>query len=150
MSTRRRVAILFALAGLAEAGAVYALSCDTLRVAEVDYAVCRVDVHKDKLRLAYADAAGTRYESFESLRGALARDGKTLAFAMNAGMFHPDFRPVGLLVIDGKTLEPINRAAGTGNFYLQPNGVFMVDAGGARVLATEEFRQQKPPHATQS
>jgi uncharacterized protein YigE (DUF2233 family) len=97
----------------------------------------------------YADAAGTRYGNFTALRDSLAREGRKLTFAMNAGMFHPDFRPVGLLVIDGKALAPINRAAGPGNFYLQPNGVFLIE-GGARVLATDDYRDRKPAFATQS
>ncbi|HET9475699.1 MAG TPA: phosphodiester glycosidase family protein [Steroidobacteraceae bacterium] len=69
---------------------------------------------------------------------------------MNAGMFHADFRPVGLLVVDGRTLGPINRSSGHGNFFLQPNGVFMVDADGARVLATHVYRNAEPGLATQS
>ncbi len=88
-------------------------------------------------------------QSFEALRASLARAGKRLGFAMNAGMFHPDYRPVGLLVIDGQEISAINRDAGAGNFFLQPNGVLLVD-GAARVLATGEYRGLKPQFATQS
>src|SRR6185436_10370714 len=91
-----------------------------------------------------------RYEGFLALRARLNQSGQILAFAMNAGMFHPDFRPVGLLVIDGKELAPINRAPGSGNFFVQPNGVFLIDAQGARVLATDEYRGLQPHTATQS
>jgi uncharacterized protein YigE (DUF2233 family) len=98
----------------------------------------------------YADAGGTRFENFEALRSSLASQGRKLAFAMNAGMFHPDFRPVGLLVIGGKSLGEINRSEGSGNFFIQPNGVFIVDGKGARVLATDEYRGLKPRLATQS
>jgi len=149
MGRQRGVAILL-IFGLASAGLACAVSCETRRVAEVEYVVCRVDARRERLRLEYADAAGAPFGSFEALRAALARDKRSLVFAMNAGMFHPDFRPVGLLVIDGRALAPINRLEGTGNFFLQPNGVFLVDAQGSRVLATVEFRNLEPRFATQS
>src|SRR6187401_1605775 len=38
------------------------------------------------------------------------------------------------------SLSDDNRATGSGNFYLQPNGVFLIDNQGARVLATDEYR----------
>ena len=44
-------------------------------------------------------------------------------------------KPVGLLVIDGHEIAAINRTAGSGNFCLQPDGVFLIDGQGARVLA---------------
>ena len=77
-------------------------------------------------------------------RESLARQQTKLVFAMNAGMFHPDMKPVGLLVIDGHEIAAINRTTGSGNFYLQPNGVFLIDSQGARVLATDEYRESTP------
>jgi uncharacterized protein YigE (DUF2233 family) len=53
---------------------------------------------------------------------------------MNAGMFHPDFQPVGLFVSEGRERHPIELAHGEGNFFLQPNGVFLVTADGPRVI----------------
>src|SRR4029453_11379765 len=47
-----------------------------------------------------------------------------------AGMFHADFRPVGLLVVAGRMIGDINRSSGFGNFFVQPNGVFMFVAEG--------------------
>ena len=58
---------------------------------------------------------------------------------MNAGMFHPDHTPVGLQIIDGATLSPINIEEGQGNFFLKPNGVFAIGERGAVVQQTEEF-----------
>ena len=110
---------------------------------------CRV-ARGESLRLFYADAQGTRYETFERLQKSLASQRRRLVFAMNAGMFHPDMKPVGLLVIDGHELAAINRATGSGNFYLQPNGVFQIDKKGSRVLATDEYRESTPAFATQS
>jgi len=126
----------------------YAADCAT-RKTKPAVTTCRVDLRTQSLRLYYADAQGSPYESFERLQSALARQEKKLVFAMNAGMFHADMKPVGLLVIDGREIAPINRSTASGNFYLQPNGVFLIDSAGARVLATHEYRDLAPAFATQ-
>ena len=140
--------ILLALQ-LAARGAA-AAECMKTPAGKVSVIVCRVDLCAERLRLFYADARGRRYQDFETLRAGLSQAGETLTLAMNAGMYHPDFRPVGLLVVDGITLAPVNRGSGFGNFFLQPNGVFLVDEGGARVLPTYEYRNATPVIATQS
>jgi uncharacterized protein YigE (DUF2233 family) len=145
----RLISAIFTLAALLFAHAAFAVDCATT-VRSPAFTTCRVDLRQQSLRLYYADTQGTRYESFARLRSSLARDQKNLLFAINAGMFHPDMKPVGLLVIDGHEIAAANRAEGGGNFYLQPNGVFMIDAAGARVLATDEYRNFAPSLATQS
>jgi len=135
---------------LATARVAPAVECVKAPAGKNTVIVCRVDLRTERLRLFHADAQGQRYQDFESLRSSLARAGETLTFAMNAGMFHPDFRPVGLLVIDGHSVAPINRGSGFGNFFLQPNGVFLVDEGGAHVLPTHEYRNAAAIIATQS
>ena len=129
--------------------AAFAVDCVTGKTRPA-FTTCRVDLTREQLRLFHADAKGSRYESFARLRTALEREQKQLVFAMNAGMFHPDMKPVGLLVIDGREIGAINRATASGNFYLQPNGVFLIDEAGARVLATHEYRNLTPDFATQS
>jgi uncharacterized protein YigE (DUF2233 family) len=114
------------------------------------FTTCRVDPRGEFLRLYYAAADGSNFDSFARLQASLAREQKTLVFAMNAGMFHPDMKPVGLLVIEGREIAPVNRGRSWGNFYLQPNGVFLMDAGGARVVSTDEYRHLEPRTATQS
>ncbi|HEV7606470.1 MAG TPA: phosphodiester glycosidase family protein [Steroidobacteraceae bacterium] len=115
-----------------------------------EFTTCRVDLRKEALRLYYADAQGSPYEGFVRLRASLLRARKNLAFAMNAGMFHPDLKPVGLLVIDGREIAPVNRSQGHGNFFLEPNGIFLIDQGGARVIETMDYRNLAPTLATQS
>jgi uncharacterized protein YigE (DUF2233 family) len=85
-------------------------------------------------------------------------DGGVLIFAMNAGMFRPDFTPVGLHVEDGQALRPATTAdAPPGarplpNFYRKPNGVFYVGDRGAGVTTTERFLDDRSAitYATQS
>ena len=151
MSVCRVVVILAGLLLLAATPDAAAVACEKLRAAgQQDYVICRVDLRTEHLELVYADDAGKPFGSFEALRGSLERQDRKLEFAMNAGMFHPDFRPVGLLVVEGRTLGAINRVSGFGNFYLQPNGVFLVDANGARVIPTHAYRNDQPRLATQS
>ena len=148
----KRIGITWALvfAALVVARDAAAVECVAMKGAGGSYTVCRVDPSRESLRLAYSDAHQVRYGSFARLAAELARAEHKLVFAMNAGMFHPDYKPVGLLVIDGRELAPINRAQAFGNFYLQPNGVFLVEAGHARVLATDDYRGLTPTFATQS
>ncbi len=93
----------------------------------------------DKLQLFFADAAGRPYRSFERLTATLAARGQRLRWAMNAGMFEADGSPVGLLVVAGRGLAPLNRRGGHGNFYLQPNGVFYADADGFHIVESSRY-----------
>lgn len=57
-----------------------------------------------------------------------------LLAATNAGIFHSPDVPVGWMVADGVELSPLELRDGEGNFFLKPNGVFLVDDAGARVV----------------
>lgn len=71
--------------------------------------------------------------------------------ATNAGIYHTVDLPVGLWTVDGVTTTPVERAAGEGNFYLRPNGIFTIDGAGARVVDTVDWVPVPPVHlATQS
>jgi uncharacterized protein YigE (DUF2233 family) len=151
MLARQMMLTMFALAAVGPARAV---DCQRRESAGTDYVVCRVAT-SEKLGLYLAEPGlpgkpGAVYGGLRALREALARRGQKVVFAMNAGMFHADQRPVGLLVIGGRELSPINRATASGNFYLQPNGVFLVDMAGPRVVATQDYRHFTPTLATQS
>jgi len=74
-----------------------------------------------------------------------------VAFAMNAGMFGVDGRPIGLAVVDGTEVHSISLRAGGGNFGMKPNGVFLVTKGGkAKIVTSEEFKAKDAALATQS
>lgn len=103
------------------------------------FTVVTIDTAKDELQLFLGDEQGKPFHGFKRLDAWLAGQGVRLDFAMNAGMYHPDFRPVGLLVIDGKEVAPLNLDPGVGNFFLQPNGVFFVGADGPRVVESSEY-----------
>ncbi|HKH44717.1 MAG TPA: phosphodiester glycosidase family protein [Thermoanaerobaculia bacterium] len=67
-------------------------------------------------------------------------------------MYHGDFSAVGLFVSDGRQAVPLNTADGRGNFFLKPNGVFVVTESGARVLESSEYPElrERVVLATQS
>jgi len=114
--------------------------------------VCRVDLRKERLELFLHDDAGKPLKSFNGVVKWLQPQGRKLLFAMNAGMYHGDFSPVGLAVIDGVQKAPLNLANDYGNFFLKPNGVFLVSKSGARVVESSEYPAlaEKPSMATQS
>ena len=91
------------------------------------FLVRTVDPHKEDLRLFWKDDQGNPLHDFASLEKFVSSKGELLLFAANAGMFQPDFQPVGLLVQDGDEKSPLNLHDGTGNFYLKPNGVFVIN-----------------------
>jgi len=154
-SMRRRSAAAGALAVLfafAPGGARAADACAPLSFSDAPYVVCRFDARRDDIRLYWKDADGEPYAGFAALAQALAARGRTLRFAMNAGMFEDDLSPVGLYVEDGKRRRKADTREGESNFHLKPNGVFWIGDGSAGVTETSRFLANPPParYATQS
>lgn len=111
--------------------------------------VVEVDTRVDDLRIHWRTPSGDRFGSLGRVRDALAAENRELLFATNAGMFAPDFTPVGLYVEDSETRVSLNTRDSTGgNFYLKPNGVFFVAGDSAGILETSEFLRLKPAEVT--
>ncbi len=151
----RRAALALAaivLAGLATAPRARAVECRGLDHDGNRYTLCEVDARAETLRLYRADAAGLVYGHFSVLDAALARAGRQLVFAMNAGMYHDDRAPVGYYVEDGREEMRVVPNAGPGNFGLLPNGILCLRPGRADVIETRDFLECRPgcTHATQS
>ena len=129
-----------------------ALECSRIVFHDVPASICKVDLRTDHLRLFLNDADGKPLNSFQRLSQTLRQHGERLLFAMNAGMYRQDFSPLGLFVADGKPAHRLNLATAYGNFYLKPNGVFLVSASGARLVASEDYNSVREPItlATQS
>ena len=138
--------------GVLTPGAAIAADCREDRFDGAAYVICEVDAAVEQLRLFLRDDDGEIIGSFGNLRSALGADGAALDFAMNAGMYHSDRRPVGLYVEDGQTIAPLVTREGPGNFGLLPNGVFCLREGRADVIETLRFEAKAPDctHATQS
>ena len=82
-----------------------------------DYTVCEVTAAED-LRLFQTAPDGEPFGTFDRINEALASEGATLGFAMNAGMYHPDRAPVGLMIENGEERARIVTSDGPGNFGL--------------------------------
>ena len=125
---RGKWAVFVALCALLPASAD--ASCENSKALEA--AICTVDPAKEDLRLFWRDPKGQPFGLFGRLADALAATGRTLSFAMNAGMFQPDLSPVGLFVEEGQQRRPANLRASGGNFGMRPNGVFWLDGRARR------------------
>lgn len=130
-----------------------AASCRAITFEGEGYTLCEADAARDDIRLFLNDpASDAPLGSFSNIDRLLARDGKRLAFAMNAGMYHADRSPVGLYAENGERRAPLVTSAGPGNFGMLPNGVFCISATRAHVIESRRFAQQAPAcrFATQS
>jgi uncharacterized protein YigE (DUF2233 family) len=105
-----------------------------------DFLVRPVDPKTEDLRLFWKYSPGILVHDFVGLETIVNTQGENLLFAANAGMFEPDCRPVGLLVQNGTETSPLNLNDGTGNFYMKPNGVFVInEKHEARVIESSEY-----------
>ncbi len=143
---------IFALVALLWATAGAAAECADRDYQGVSYTVCTAQPARDTLRLFLADPEGIPFGGFASVEQSLQGSGEKLGFAMNAGMFHRDFSPVGHYVESGVQKMRVIAGAGPGNFGLVPNGVFCIRPGRADVIETEAFLRTNPncDYATQS
>ena len=87
------------------------------------YTLCEAPLSRFSIRLFWQRPDGAPYSYLSALPKTDAKGGR-LAFALNGGMFHPDYRPVGLYIEEGRELARVNTRSGPGNFHLKPNGVF--------------------------
>ncbi|WP_421991502.1 phosphodiester glycosidase family protein [Qipengyuania sp.] len=84
---------------------------------------------------------------------ARAQEIDTIAFAMNAGMFDDEGKPIGYFVENSQRLQTLNTADGEGNFHMKPNGVFYGSGGEWVVRSTDSFLAnvtERPEFGTQS
>lgn len=113
-------------------------SCESRRFEGSRFTVCSVQDGRVEIRSAAGD--GPPHRSFAALEAALGGRWTDVAFAMNAGMFDEQGRPIGLLIEDGRELQPINTRDGYGNFHMKPNGVFLVLSDGrAEIVTSHEY-----------
>jgi uncharacterized protein YigE (DUF2233 family) len=76
-----------------------------------------------------------------------------LLFAMNAGMYHADYAPVGLYIEASQQRQKLNTVKqGYGNFHLQPNGVLAWNSKQSLIATTQDYQKLNfnAEYATQS
>lgn len=145
--------LVVARASVAQTPPVARPACAPHRFEGTQFTVCTFDARRNELRIAWQRQDGTALRGFAALADDLGGASRRVQFAMNGGMFDDRGAPIGILVAGGATLHPLETHAGSGNFYLQPNGVFSLDRDGAvHVEPTGAYaaRHAAPVWATQS
>jgi uncharacterized protein YigE (DUF2233 family) len=142
-------AILIVVSGAALAEGIR--PCRSLVAAERTYTVCEAPLATHAIKLYWRKPDGQPY-NFLSALPKTTPSGDKLAFAINGGMFHPDYSPVGLYIEGGQEFKKANTASGAGNFHIKPNGIFYAGSTEAGVLDTGTYLKRKPQAdiATQS
>ena len=106
---------------------------------ESRFTVC--DPGKGYLELIAAGRDEPAVRRLADLDANLSPKAGTVAFAMNAGMYDDEGRPIGLAIVEGRQKHAINLRKGGGNFHLIPNGVFQVRKNGrAEVVTSDKWR----------
>lgn len=104
-----------------------------------------------KLKLVLNDQKNKPLRKFSAI--SKSHPNCQMSFAMNAGMYHADFTPVGLYIENSKYLYLLNQQKNKfGNFFMQPNGVVAWSANKALIQTTTQFAHSsfKAIYATQS
>lgn len=128
-----------------------ASACRNIEFEAQSFTVCEAQAGDD-LRLFLRDDEDAVIGSFSRLRERVEAEGNSLVFAMNAGMFHDDRRPVGLYLENGEQHARIVTREGPGNFGMLPNGVFCIAQNQFAVVESRQFDATQPDclFATQS
>ncbi len=106
--------------------------------------VCKVDSRNETLRMFWKDDNKQPFNRFSRLKIWLAARGEDLVCATNAGIFDQDYRPLGLYIENGIILRKLNEHKNAyGNFYLQPNGVFLVRHDYAEIVDTDRMASER-------
>ncbi|MEM9478945.1 MAG: phosphodiester glycosidase family protein [Verrucomicrobiota bacterium] len=101
----------------------------------------RVIVAKpSQIRVVWKDEKQNQLKQIPSAAAFLRQNGEEPLMITNGGIYEPGLVPSGLLIQDGKELNPVNRRDGSGNFFLKPNGVFVIRGGKAEVVYTTDYR----------
>ena len=112
---------------------------------------CLASPARHRVAMDLGPSGGEPYRSLSAF--SRAREGAGIAFAMNAGMFDDEGKPIGYYVEGGERLQTLNTADGEGNFHMAPNGVFFGTGDTWEVRSTEDFLanvRERPDFGTQS
>lgn len=124
-------------------------ACKPVRFEDVVFTHCVADPAEHRVRMVL----GSPFRSLASFSASRSDDAPRVAFAMNAGMYDGEGKPIGYYVEERERLKELNRNEGSGNFHLKPNGVFYGTGGTWRIKTSDEFYStvgDRPDFGTQS
>lgn len=114
------------------------VACKDTVFEELSFTVCETQsLQKIDLHLRDGEQVIGSFRRLEALEG-------PLPFATNAGMYHPDRRPVGHFLKEGTETMRVVTSPGPGNFGMLPNGVFCVTETRALVLESRAYLDAPP------
>ncbi len=93
----------------------------------------------DDVRIVWKDGAGEQIRDFPAAKDYLEAKGESPVMLMNGGIFEQGGVPSGVMAQEGKELLPVNLKDGKGNFFLKPNGIFLISDNGARVVEASKY-----------
>jgi uncharacterized protein YigE (DUF2233 family) len=137
----------------AEAPVATSSACESVEFDGSKLTHCVADPAKNRIVMVLGPADGAPYRSFASLAAGRGKDAPPVAFAMNAGMYDGEGKPIGYYVENGERLQELNRNDGPGNFHMKPNGVFFGTNGKWQIRTADDFYANvadRPAFGTQS
>lgn len=109
-----------------------------------NYAVFTVNYPIQKIGMLLNGSGSDKIKSIDEGIRRIEAEKQEVLFMTNGGMYKSDNSPQGLYVENGKELNPIDiKTSGSGNFYMQPNGVFILTKTNAYVIPTAEYNKYK-------
>lgn len=98
-----------------------------------------VNLQREQIVMYWQKADGKAWGSLRSLLADINQNGQ-VQMAMNGGIYDKAYAPLGLYIENGRQLTPLNRAAGGGNFFISPGGIFYVQGQKAGIVSVDKFR----------
>ena len=126
-------------------------ACRSIIFEDTSLTHCLAVPSRHRIGMTLGPNSGEPYRSLTAY--SKARGGDGLAFAMNAGMYGEDGRPIGYFVVNSQRVKTLNTADGEGNFHMKPNGVFFGTGDKWEIRTTEDFLanvSDRPEFGTQS
>lgn len=145
--------VLLLLSAAAGADSPNGFRDETFQYNGKKYRVLEADLTQVRVEMYWKDSRGLPYSSLPRLKDRILSEGHQFLAATNAGMYTKSLEPLGLYVERGKQKVPLNLGrGGGGNFFMKPNGVFLIGRNGAKVVESTKYRKlnERILEATQS
>ncbi len=128
-------------------------ACEKVTFEQVALTHCVADPAIHRITTALGPKGAKPWRSLTDLAASRSADAPSVVFAMNAGMFDGEGKPIGYYVENGDRRKELNRAEGPGNFHMMPNGVFYGTGSKWSVRTADDFYRNvgdRPDFGTQS
>lgn len=126
-------------------------ACRSIIFEDTPLTHCLAVPARHRISMDLGPSGGAPYRSLSAF--AKAHDDGSVVFAMNAGMFDDEGKPIGYFVEDLQRLHTLNTNEGEGNFHMKPNGVFYGSGDSWKIRTTADFLanvKDRPQFGTQS